>query len=145
MLMFPVAWKIKGLHGGLARLACVACVTLSSTSACSSITIGCTKIGCESGTTVHLASLPSGPFRIELRAGPPTGVAYVFECTDTASCRQDVFFPGMIADHFWVTVRAGAATRTTEIITVTYTVTRPNGPNCEPECRTALVTAQIPS
>jgi hypothetical protein len=41
-------------------------------------------------------------------------------------------------------VTAGGASRDTEITQVTYTSHRPNGPSCPPDCRTAVVTAQVP-
>jgi hypothetical protein len=115
-----------------------------SSIACSGVTTVCTLIGCESGITVHLASLPSGPFRVDVKPRGAGDVAYVFECSDAMHCRQDIFFAGLITDYVVVTVHVGAATRDTEVVQVQYTSHRPNGPNCEPDCRTATVTAQIP-
>jgi hypothetical protein len=111
---------------------------------CSEITMGCTLIGCHSGLTVHLASLPSEPFRVEVKPRGASDVAYVFDCSIATQCRQDIFFAGLSADYVVVTVRVGAVTRDTEIVQVQYTRSRPNGPNCEPECLTATVTAQVP-
>ena len=103
----------------------------------------CTLIGCESGVTVHLSAVPSQPFRVELGVAG-NDVLYVFDCTNDASrCRQDIFFPDLIVDHLGVTVRVGAASRLTEV-QVVYTHSRPNGPNCGPDCATASVNAAIP-
>ena len=112
---------------------------------CSSPTRVCTLIGCESGVRVHLSALPSQPFRVEIGT-PGSDVAYVFDCTDDISrCRQDIFFPDLIADRLFVTVHVGTASRVTEIVQVTYTHSRPNGPNCSPDCQTADVIAAIPT
>lgn len=112
--------------------------------ACADATMVCTLIGCESGITVHLASLPNGPFRVDVKPSGANDVAYVYECSDAAQCRQDIFFAGLITDHLTVTVQVGAASRDTEAVQVQYASHRPNGPNCEPDCRTATVTAQVP-
>ena len=119
-----------------------ACVV--SSIACSGATMVCTQIGCESGITVHLASLPNGPFRVDVKPRGAADVAYVYECSDVAHCRQDIFFAGLITDYLIVTVQVGAASRDTEAVQVQYASHRPNGPNCEPDCRTATVTAQVP-
>jgi hypothetical protein len=119
-----------------------ACVL--SSIACSGATTVCTLIGCESGVTVHLASLPNGPFRVDVKPRGASDVAYVYECSDGAHCQQNIFFPGLITDYLTVTVQAGAASRDTEVVQIQYTSHRPNGPNCEPDCRTATVTAQVP-
>jgi hypothetical protein len=93
---------------------------------------------------VHLSTLPSQPFAVEIRTGGDD-VAYVFDCTaDTRHCRQDIFFPGLIAERLLVTVRVGAASRATEIAQVPYQHFQPNGPNCGPDCQSAVVTAEIP-
>ena len=104
----------------------------------------CTLVGCDSGTTVHLAALPSGPFQIAVRFPGVHDVAYIYDCGPNAECRQDVFFPGLVAFRLYVTVTAAGRTRVTEVWQIPYTSSRPNGPHCEPECRRATITAQIP-
>ncbi|HKW03058.1 MAG TPA: hypothetical protein VJN96_24745, partial [Vicinamibacterales bacterium] len=99
----------------------------------------------DSGVRVHLSALPSQPFRVEIGT-PGSNVAYVFDCTgDSSQCRQDIFFPDLIADHLFITVRVGTASRVTEIVQVSYKHSHPNGPNCAPDCLTADVTAAIPT
>lgn len=122
------------------------CVIVLSTLACAcSISTVCTLIGCESGITVHLASLPTAPFRIDVRPAGGQGASYVFDCGSApATCQQDIFFADLIADHLFITVTVAGSSRDTEITTVTYTSHRPNGPNCAPDCRTAVVTALVP-
>ena len=112
---------------------------------CRAATDVCTLIGCTSGVRVHLSALPAQPFRIEITTNG-NDVAYVFDCTtDSSRCRQDVFFPDLIAVRLTVTVRVGTATRQTEIAPLIYKHSRPNGPNCEPDCQAADVTAFIPT
>jgi hypothetical protein len=123
------------------------CLVAVGTLVCAcSISTVCTLIGCESGMTVHLASLPATPFRVEVRPAAGQGAVYVFECGSSAPipCGQDIFFTDLIADHVFITVTAGGISRETEVTTVTYTSHRPNGPNCGPDCRTAVVTAAAP-
>ena len=104
----------------------------------------CTLDGCHGGIMVHLTRLPSGPFRIEMRPAAAEGTTYVYECGPTLPCRQNVFFPNMIADRVVITVVTGARSRETEIPQVVYTAYRPNGPGCEPQCQRASVTVEVP-
>jgi hypothetical protein len=127
----------------ISRHACF--VALSAFVCACSISTVCTLIGCESGITVHLASLPSGAFRVDVRPAGGQGAVYVFDCSSgPVTCQQDVFFADLIADHLFITVTAAGVSRDTEITTVTYTSHRPNGPNCGPDCHTAVVIAQVP-
>ena len=106
----------------------------------------CTLIGCQDGLMVQLATVPSGDFRVELRATSPTSQpVYVFVCGSNTSCQHGVFFPGYGEDQAFVTVVTSAGARTTEVTGIRYRLTRPNGPNCPPECRQATVAADVPS
>jgi hypothetical protein len=105
----------------------------------------CTLIGCDSGTTVHLASKPADAYKIEVFAGPAIQQpAYVFDCPDPTKCVQDEFFPGLISDRLIVRVTVGSAVRTTQLNSVAYVSSQPNGPDCGPPCLQATVTADIP-
>ena len=110
------------------------------------LTEACTLMGCESGLTVHLASMPAAPFRVEVSAhGPGTQPVYVYDCASLTACRQDLFFAGFVAEQAVVTVRVGTATRTTTFSRLSYQHFRPNGPDCEPDCLQATVTADLPA
>ena len=112
---------------------------------CSTVTGNCTLIGCTSGVRVHFAALPTEPFRVEVTTDG-SDVAYVFDCTaDRSRCRQEIFFPGLTEPRLTVTVRVGSVSRQTEVAKVVYQHSRPNGPNCGPECQTADVTALVPA
>lgn len=122
-------------------------VWLATLSSCSAVlgTRDCTLIGCESGVTVHLELRPTLAFRVEVFArSPDQQPAYVFECPNAGQCGQDIFFPGLIADRLFIRVTTAAGSRLTEIVQVQYQSSRPNGPDCDPDCRQATVTAAVP-
>ena len=99
----------------------------------------CTLIGCESGLTVTLETLPPGAFKIEVYGlSADVQPAYVYECS-VAPCSQTVFFPGLILERGSVRVTSSAGSKLTGI-RPTYRTYRPNGPNCPPDCRQATVT-----
>lgn len=110
------------------------------------LTGDCTAIGCTSGLTVHLPVLPAGAYTIEvLVAGTGDGgPTYAYTCAGGPQCRQDVFFPELVLSHPIVRVTTSVGSRLTEIPNLTYETSRPNGPDCAPECRTATITAQLP-
>jgi hypothetical protein len=117
----------------------------AAASGCAGITEACTLIGCNSGVTVHLTSLPTSPFRIEVRTPANFGPVYVFECNGTTiPCQADVFFGDLIAERLFVTVIVGSASRQTEIDQITYTQSFPNGRRCGGACQNAVVTADVP-
>ena len=106
----------------------------------------CTLIGCQNGLTVRLSATPAAPFRVELRVTSSTSQpVYVYDCSNVERCAQGVFFPDFSGEQAFVSVVTDAGTRTTEITRIQYRVSRPNGPNCPPECRQATVTADVPA
>jgi hypothetical protein len=106
---------------------------------------GCTLIGCNSGLTVHLNAKPAGTFKVEVFAQSPNQQpVYVYECSNAASCPQDIFYSGLIVSHAYVRVTTSTGTKTVEIPAVNYVTSRPNGPGCDPECRQATVNVDIP-
>ena len=106
---------------------------------CGSILDGvdaCTLIGCASGLHVTLAAPPPGPVRIEV-TDAATGSTRAIDCAAGGQCTgallQD-FFPTR------VTVRVTTASGTsTQSFTPRYTLSRPNGDDCPPVCRQAVV------
>lgn len=118
----------------LSLLLCAACTPESEATAC-------TLIGCESGVTVQLATLPSAPFAVELT--PAGGPSTIKECVTAEACGSELFFSGVSADSVTVTVRSAAGESTTRA-KAEYAVSRPNGPQCDPECRQARVKATVP-
>ena len=114
---------------------------------CDTLGIGdhvCTEIGCSDGITVHLPTLPAGPYTVELVVGPGDGPSYAYNCAGGSNCQQDIFFPELVLDRIVVRVTTSLGSRLTEISNPVYVTTRPNGPDCPPECRQITVTAQLP-
>lgn len=119
---------------------------LALATGCDILGIGtaCTLIGCYNGIAVHLAALPSGPYKVEiLVAGAAPGL-YEYDCAGGEACQQDVFFPELVLDRIVVKVTTSLGSRITEIANPVYETSRPNGPDCSPLCRQASVTAQLP-
>jgi hypothetical protein len=94
----------------------------------------CTLVGCNNGLLVNVGSAPASPFRVE---------AYVYSyarygqtCSGTP-CH--VFFPEFTPEFVRIDLIAGADTVSRQFYP-TYVLNRPNGPNCDPECREATVT-----
>jgi hypothetical protein len=103
--------------------------------------VACTMIGCESGVTVQLSSLPAVPFSVELT--PAGGAATLKECVASDACGTELFFSGVSADSVTIKVTSGAGESVTRA-RAEYATTRPNGPQCDPECRQARVAASVP-
>jgi hypothetical protein len=116
-----------------------ACVALLA--GCSGISDLCTLVGCDSVLVVRLAQTPTGPYRIEVfsRDDAPH---YVFDCANPATCGEARFLD-YTPDR--VTIRVTTAAGTGEqTVRPAYDVDRPNGPNCEPTCKGAIVTMPLP-
>lgn len=116
-----------------------ACVALLA--GCNGFDGLCTLVGCDSVLLVRLAQAPAGPYRIEVfsHADAPH---YVFDCANPATCGEARFVdytPELVTIR--VTTAAGASEQTVQ---PTYDVDRPNGPNCEPTCKGAVVTVPLP-
>ena len=96
----------------------------------------CTLIGC-TGLVVEVTGAP-GQTPVTVVVTAPDGSTRSSTCTSTSgSC--PVSFPDFTPTS--VTIRVSTATQTTEVTTQPmYEVTRPNGPECPPECRNARVT-----
>jgi hypothetical protein len=125
------------------RRAALAAVVLAAGCGSDAVSV-CPLLGCMSGLTVHLASLPAAPFRLEITVDGDLDVVYSYDCTTAVRCNQDVMFPGLTADNVHVTVRVGNAVRSTDAAP-SYIRSHPNGPNCPPECLTATITVLPPS
>jgi len=99
----------------------------------------CTLIGC-TGFVVEVTGAPSlTPVTVVVIA--PDGSTRSGTCTGaTGTC--PVSFPDFTPAS--VTIRVLTGTQTTEVARQpTYEVTRPNGPDCPPECRNARVTVAL--
>ena len=121
------------------RSLATACVALLA--GCNGISGACTLIGCDSGLVVLLAQAPTGPYRIEVfsREDAPH---YAFDCAVPGQC-GDVRFVDYTPESVTIRVTTSAGTRE-QTAQPKYSVYRPNGPNCEPTCRSAAVTVALP-
>jgi hypothetical protein len=102
----------------------------------------CTLIGCNSGLIVALAQAPTSAYRIEVFS-TPDGPHYVFDCPNPAQCVPEAMFDDYMPASVTIRVTTSAGTRE-QTAQPAYSVSRPNGPNCEPECRQARVTVALP-
>ena len=95
----------------------------------------CTLIGCP-GLVIEVTGAPNQvPMTIAVTA--PDGSTRSSTCTAaTGSCVA--FFPDFTPAS--ITIRVSTATQATEVTRQpAYELTRPNGPECPPECRNARV------
>ena len=99
----------------------------------------CTLIGC-TGLVVEVTGAP-GQTPVTVVVSAPDGSSRSATCTSaTGAC--PVSFPDFTPAS--VTIRVLTGTQATEVTTQpNYEVTRPNGPACPPECRSARVTVVL--
>lgn len=114
---------------------------------CDSPTEVCTLIGCLSGLTVELNSLPVGAFTVEVLpdapiANPPT---YRVECPGVSEpCSSSILFPDLFPARVRVRVTTSLGSVTHPATNVSYNTTYPNGRQCSPACRRATIAVDIP-
>jgi hypothetical protein len=108
-------------------------------SGCDIVRPSCTLIGC-TGLVVEVTGAP-GQTPVTVVVTAPDGAARSAACTSvTGTC--PVSFPDFTPAS--VAIRVSSGTRTTELTTQPmYELTRPNGPECAPECRNARVTVGL--
>lgn len=143
--MNPRTRIVLGVVGGLVvlGLVAVAAVVLMPPS-----NIGpgqtCTLIGCADGLTVTLEGSVPEAYTV---SATWDGGEQTFVCDSNApqfGCFADgVRIDGATPDRLTITVTWEGGSKTEEV-QPTYEVTRPNGPNCEPECRQGAVTISLP-
>ncbi len=98
----------------------------------------CTMIGCENGLSVVVEDPPAGDYQLVLNA--PGEQDRVRDCTANEPCDRGAFFGNFEPET--VTVRVVAGTDTLRSVTVSpeWRDNQPNGPDCPPTCRQAVVT-----
>lgn len=101
--------------------------------------VTCSGIECANALVVDLDGAPSS-YVIEARGPNETRR---FTCTEVSLCNEAVF------ENFTptqVTIRVTWSDGSVEqVVTPAYEVVQPNGPDCPPICRRAVVTITIPS
>jgi hypothetical protein len=99
----------------------------------------CTLIGC-TGLVVEVTGAP-GLTPVTVVVTAPDGSTRSATCTGATGTCPVSFFDFTPAS---VTIRVLTGTQTTEVTRQpTYEVSRPNGPECPPECRNARVTVVL--
>ena len=99
----------------------------------------CTLIGC-TGLVVEVTGAP-GQTPVTVVVTAPDGSTRSATCTSTTGTCP-VSFPDFTPAS--VTIRVSTGTQTTELTRQPmYEVSRPNGPRCPPECRSARVTVAL--
>lgn len=102
----------------------------------------CTLIGCASGVTIEvLGSIPEGS-RITLTPAHPNGLARSVVCTAESPCAGPILIEEFAPETFTVRV-SGEGVDFERTFSPAYTVSRPNGPDCPPECRNATITIDV--
>ena len=101
----------------------------------------CTLIGCESG--LKLAFKEAVPERFSFTLTASDGETRQGECpsrTEDSSClEKEIFVSQFTPDQVNLSLTLGEQTLT-QSFTPDYTLLRPNGPDCDPECRQATIT-----
>jgi hypothetical protein len=125
------------------RVALLAFVAITVTScARQEPVVACTMIGCEDGVAVELETVPQAPFSVEVTP-LPGGAATIKECATAEACGATLFFEEVRADSISVKVTSAAGTRTVGV-RISYSTSRPNGPQCAPSCRQARLRVPVP-
>lgn len=106
-------------------------------SSCGSIVGACTLIGCHSGIEVIVEDPPESPYRVSASVAGTT-TRYVYECPSEAGCADRIFFPDYTPDRVFIEVTSAAGTIRYEVLP-DYAESQPNGPNCPPLCRIAVI------
>ena len=99
----------------------------------------CTLIGCI-GLVVEVTGAASQP-PVTVVVTAPDGSTRTATCTGASGACPVFFFDFTPAT---LTVRVSSGTQSTELtVQPVYQTTRPNGPECPPECRGARVTVAL--
>ncbi len=109
----------------------------------------CTLIGCADALIVELKG--NVPAEYDLEATAPDGTTLQVHCADGQGAGAGVFcqapnlvvFQSFTPEEVLVTITWEGGTLMQDLKPI-YTTARPNGPNCEPECRQGVVELYVP-
>lgn len=93
----------------------------------------CTLMGCTSGLRVDLEGTPTAPFTVTATAG---GTTESVTCEQEAGC--DLFFEGFTPSQVTISYES-AGEEIEQTFSPTYSLSRPNGEGCPPECLNGTV------
>jgi hypothetical protein len=98
----------------------------------------CTLIGCNDGLNVTVNSALQQDFSVTVKSGSQT--LHTFTCSAGQQCMA--FLENQTPANVTVQITTNAGTISRDY-TPEYNVSRPNGPDCDPECRQATVTVNV--
>lgn len=107
--------------------------------ACGVSDTACTLIGCSSGLIVRVSGLPEGPatLTLQVEGQPPV----IRACSSAELCElPGVQFTDQTPANATVLVTSGEFSKSFTISNPAYEDLRPNGADCPPVCRSAVVT-----
>lgn len=102
--------------------------------------VTCTGIECTSALVVALEGAVPSSYAIEVRGPNETRR---FTCTEASLCNEAVF-EGFTPVQATIRMEWSGGTFE-EVVTPVYETVQPNGPDCPPICRRAVVTIEIPA
>jgi hypothetical protein len=100
----------------------------------------CTEIGCWDQVTVELEGPLAGSFAVTAIGDGEQPV--VIDCSPTEPCGRRLVLAGFAPASLTVTYTDSAGSLV-ETFTPDYDRSRPNGPDCPPECRQATVLLRV--
>lgn len=107
----------------------------------------CTLIGCESGLSISLEGVK--PEQYNFQVNTPDQKTYTGNCpsevfSGTYRCEANGFWIGGLQENGLTVTVAWSSNKVTQVLHPTYQTFRPNGPDCEPECKNGAASIQLP-
>jgi hypothetical protein len=148
---------IRILIAFLSIILLTGCNLLSNLTPTALVVKTCTLIGCGNTLSIDLAG--SVPQEYFMEVVTPAGEKMDVHCKGETGVYADDHFdhPGYLMcrangvdlinfspEQVTITLRWGADQQSTQTFTPVYWSERPNGPECDPECRIGQVTFQVP-
>jgi hypothetical protein len=119
----------------------IAAAGLTLAMACDHFGAACTLIGCLNALEIKFDRPAAFPYQVELTTSE--GARHIHNCASATVCpTTGVAFWDLKPSSAVVKVTTPTGTTTTTV-QPTYTTSRPNGPNCGPECVTGSATVPI--
>jgi hypothetical protein len=121
------------------RYTLLLCLTLASCTANEGPDgFACTQIGCTDGLSLQVSGLTAGSYTVTVSAA--SRIIGTFSCTAGQPCVH--FIENQTPDEVSVVVQGGGGGATRNY-RPEYRKTRPNGPNCPPECKQATLVVTL--
>jgi hypothetical protein len=119
----------------------IAVASMTLAMACDNFNVACTLIGCVNALEIKFDRPAAFPYKVELTTSE--GAKHIHDCASATFCQATgVAFFNLQPATAIVKVTTPTGTTTTTV-QPTYTTSRPNGPNCGPECVAGSATVPI--